>query len=335
MSPDAPASPSAPDPASTMSDRPSTATPLLSFIIPVLNREQLVLRAIDSALADPRPDIEVIVIDDGSTDRTAAVVTAHPDPRVRLLSLARNAGQCPARNRGAEIARGDWLVFLDSDDELVPGGTDMIRARIANAPAGVTKFLFSVQGDDGAISPRPRMDDRVVDYVNHLRWLETADHTALESMPVTRREDFLRCPYPEIRYWQEGLHELNFVKDHRIQLCSDVVRLYHFDAANRRMAPNPRALLASAQGVADHAEALLDLHGTALLRNARGVWTLMMREAAMYRFLLGDRKRGVQHSIDVLRRTPANARAWAVLVAGLAGPGALLRLKTMRARAAS
>jgi hypothetical protein len=93
---------------------------LISVVIPTYNRAALVGRAIGSALAQTHPDLEVIVVDDASTDATAEVVREIRDPRLRFLSLPRNTGVSRARNVGIHASRGEWVAFLDSDDEWLP-----------------------------------------------------------------------------------------------------------------------------------------------------------------------------------------------------------------------
>ena len=94
---------------------------LVSTIIPVYNRPTLVVEAIESVLAQTYRPIEIIVVDDGSTDSTSAVVeqmmTAHPE--VSLLRQP-NSGPGPARQKGIEAASGEFIQFLDSDDLLAP-----------------------------------------------------------------------------------------------------------------------------------------------------------------------------------------------------------------------
>lgn len=109
-----------PSPAPT----PSTAAPRrLSVVVPAHDAAATVAAAVTSALAQTPAPIEVIVVDDGSTDDTAAVVdalaAACPDGGVRLLSQP-CAGPSAARNRGIEVAQGDWVGFLDADDVWHP-----------------------------------------------------------------------------------------------------------------------------------------------------------------------------------------------------------------------
>jgi glycosyltransferase involved in cell wall biosynthesis len=117
-----------------MADRPS-----ISVVIPAYNRERTVLTAIRSVLWQTLPPTEVIVVDDGSTDATAAVVEGLGEPAVRLVRQP-NGGISAARNTGIREARCDWVAFQDSDDEWVP--TKLERQFAANAadPASTAAF---------------------------------------------------------------------------------------------------------------------------------------------------------------------------------------------------
>jgi len=92
---------------------------LVSVIVPTYNRAHVVGQAIDSILAQSYINLEVIVIDDGSRDNTAAIMAAYRDPRVRYFRTE-NGGMSVARNRGLAQARGEFIAFLDSDDTWFP-----------------------------------------------------------------------------------------------------------------------------------------------------------------------------------------------------------------------
>jgi glycosyltransferase involved in cell wall biosynthesis len=101
-----------------------TDPPRLTVLIPCWQAASSIERALASILDDHDIPLEVVVIDDGSTDGTPDLVqaVADRDPRVVLLRLPANEGVSNARNRGLEVARGEWLAFLDADDRLLPGG---------------------------------------------------------------------------------------------------------------------------------------------------------------------------------------------------------------------
>lgn len=95
-----------------------TSQPLVSIIIPCYNTEKFVSEAIESALNQTYPNVEVIVVDDGSTDRSVEVIQSFGD-RIRFEQINRQ-GACVARNRGLKLSQGEFIQFLDADDILLP-----------------------------------------------------------------------------------------------------------------------------------------------------------------------------------------------------------------------
>ncbi len=89
--------------------------PKVSAIIPTYNREELVVQAVESALNQSFKDLEVIVVDDGSSDNTRRALERYRN-RIRYI-YQKNAGVSAARNKGIESSESEWLAFLDSDDE--------------------------------------------------------------------------------------------------------------------------------------------------------------------------------------------------------------------------
>ncbi|WP_300810135.1 glycosyltransferase family 2 protein, partial [uncultured Acetatifactor sp.] len=90
---------------------------MISVIIPVYNAEPYLNRCIDSVLASAYSDFEIILVNDGSTDRSPDICRAYAENDIRVVFLSQeNRGVSSARNLGLEAARGEWIVFLDSDD---------------------------------------------------------------------------------------------------------------------------------------------------------------------------------------------------------------------------
>lgn len=92
----------------------------VSVIIPTYNREETVTRSIDSVLEQTFEDFELIVVDDASTDDTTTVIDQYDDPRIQFISHEENRGGSAARNTGIDRAEGEYIAFLDSDDEWKP-----------------------------------------------------------------------------------------------------------------------------------------------------------------------------------------------------------------------
>jgi glycosyltransferase involved in cell wall biosynthesis len=98
--------------------------PLISVVMPTFNRARLLDRALRSVLQQTYRNLEIIVVDDASSDGTAEVVKAIHDPRIRYLRHDSNKGGSAARNTGIRAAHGDYIAFLDDDDQWEPDKTE-------------------------------------------------------------------------------------------------------------------------------------------------------------------------------------------------------------------
>ena len=135
------------------SDRSETgAQPLVSVVIPAYNRAETIRRSVDSVLQQDYRKIELLVVDDASSDGTLDMLRQQPDPRLRVIRQPSNGGVGAARNRGIEEARGDFIAFLDSDDEWLPGKLSRQMAAFENAPGRVGMIVTGVENrfKDGA-----------------------------------------------------------------------------------------------------------------------------------------------------------------------------------------
>ena len=98
--------------------------PRVSVIIPTYNRSDLLKDAIASVLSQNYSDYEIIIVDDGSTDDTQAVVSSYKSPKI-IYFFQNNCGRSAARNSGISLARGEYIAFLDSDDIFMPNKLEL------------------------------------------------------------------------------------------------------------------------------------------------------------------------------------------------------------------
>jgi glycosyltransferase involved in cell wall biosynthesis len=125
--------------------------PRLSVIIPCYNAERYIVATIASVLAQGEPELEIIVVDDGSKDRSVELVRGE-FPMVRLIEQA-NQGVAAARNHGMSLATGEWIAFVDADDIWLPGKLEAQFAQLA-ASSGC-RMVYTAWQTWASDEPRP------------------------------------------------------------------------------------------------------------------------------------------------------------------------------------
>ncbi|HEX8251898.1 MAG TPA: glycosyltransferase family 2 protein [Thermoanaerobaculia bacterium] len=299
-----------------------------SVVIPMYNRAAFIGRTLRSCL-EQEGDLEVIVVDDGSSDGSAEVVRRFDDPRIRLVRHEKNRGVGPARNTGVGVATGDWIIALDSDDELLPGAIAVMERRAREAGHAVQGMRFMTLFDDGGVSPEPPLDGQLWDYERYIRWAEAGMGRRQETLVVVRRETFEQVRYCDSRAY-ESLYHLDFAKRFDSWAWPDVVRLYHRDAANQI---TKHAHWQVRRAAADHAtqvEQILERHGSALAAWAPRRYAQYLCGRSTFHFLAGNRRKGFSAALATLRVRPFLTRQWAVLAAGMVGRRPLSRLRALR-----
>jgi len=120
----------------------------ISIIVPVYNTEQYLPRCIGSIINQSFTDFELLLIDDGSTDGSGAICDAYAekDNRVRALHKE-NGGVSSARNLGLQEAKGEWICFVDSDDELLPGGLQTMVDGVSEEVDMVMAGYYELEGE--------------------------------------------------------------------------------------------------------------------------------------------------------------------------------------------
>ncbi|HVY77835.1 MAG TPA: glycosyltransferase family 2 protein [Solirubrobacterales bacterium] len=303
--------------------------PFFSVVITTYNRARIVCRCIDACLAQDFSDFELVVVDDGSSDDTRAVLRErYDDGRLRVVAHPDNRGINPARHTGSAAARGEWVVVVDSDDELLPGALARLRELIEGLPPGVRVLRSRQLHDDGHVTPR-FVPDGPYGYEGRIRWAETEGGN--DAARCIERAVFAETPYVDGRRGaMETLFELNLAERETSVCVEDVLTAVHADAPDSWLRAVESAeviprLRREAPDMLWMAETVLSRHGDALRRWGPHQYVTVLRIAATQAFILGQRRRGARYSLRALRRKPLTPAAWITLLLGLLGPGPTAR----------
>lgn len=221
--------------------------PEISVIIPSFNHEAFVGAAIESALTGDRCDLEVIVVDDGSTDGSRERLSAYrANARVRL-HLQENQGAHAALNRGLELATGETIFILNSDDTFDPRRIEVLARRLADNPeaAVAASWIEVVDADDASLgikeawhtlppwpppTPGPFLsalgDPRLA--LLETNWISTTSNIAFPAALV--RENGLR--FAPLRYAHDWDFILSACHHGRIELVEEPLVRYRVHGAN-------------------------------------------------------------------------------------------------------
>ena len=205
------------------------AAPLFTVFVPTYNRAGTLRRTLDSVARQTCRDLELVIIDDGSTDDTAELVAEWRrgvDFPVRYVQQA-NQGQHAAQNRGVQEARGELFVKLDSDDALTPRALAILRHHWESIPAEERDGFAGVEGltafFDGTVAGTPFPRDVIdSDYVTLRR-----HHRIKGDKKNALRTDLLRqWPYPRFegeRHMRPSWLLKNLARTHRTRYVNDVI----------------------------------------------------------------------------------------------------------------
>lgn len=199
----------------------------VTVIIPTHNRAAMIERSVQSALAQSYEDLDVIVVDDGSTDNTAEVVERIVDDRLRYIRREKNAGAQAARNAGVRAASGDLIAFLDSDDEWDPLKIELQVEKLSTCPPSVGMVYCGIRriDQDGRTVP-----DRIPRYRGRL-FERLLQKNIIGGMSVALiRADVLRevGPFDErLRARQDLDMWLRIARHYEIDFVPEKLVVYH------------------------------------------------------------------------------------------------------------
>ena len=227
--------------ASRPSDDPTSAAhPMVTVVIPCFNAQAFLPRTLESVLVQTHTNLEIVVVDDASSDRSAEIVRsfAARDSRVRLLVRSTNAGTPGApRNDGVASARGEWIAFLDADDLWHPMKLELQLRALREHGALMCSTLMKDFVDEREIVVLPPREPKVqrIDLGMQLRKYRTPTSSIVAHRDLMRRlpfnehigyrarEDtdcFIRA-HEEVPYSIKVLHPLVFYRQQAAQISGN------------------------------------------------------------------------------------------------------------------
>lgn len=173
-------------------------TTRVSVIMPTYNYGRFIADAIDSILRQTMPDFEIIVVDDGSTDDTQAILAGIKDPRLKVV-CQENSGTPAARNRGRAEAQGEYIAWLDSDDIWRPEFLERHLAVLEPEPELGFSFANFVRTEGGQVLPGTQFD-----LVPRLRELPTRPSRGGNAHVIEMDPFLALAPCPDLPGWMQA-----------------------------------------------------------------------------------------------------------------------------------
>lgn len=295
----------------------SPAQPLISVILPTYNRAYCILPAIESVLRQTHGNLELIIVDDCSTDDTIGLLDSIDDPRLRVIRHDRNRGAAAARNTGIAAARGDLIAFQDSDDEWCVSMLErQLRRRAELGPDYEVSYCAKVvhgrddQGNFGAryaayvpSADRKRVEGDVLDEVfqNAIASTQTIVVTKRLLDAVGGFDETLKVGVD----WELTVRLARHTKFAFIEAPLVMTRLMDDSITHRR--------LDSVHTV----QVVMNKHRDLLERDERLRAAKEFQIARVYQ-RGGQYRQALPHLRSALSRNPGNVRAWAALMISIA-----------------
>ncbi|HVO69236.1 MAG TPA: glycosyltransferase [Aggregatilineaceae bacterium] len=296
------------------------APPLVSIVIPAYNSAQFICEAVDSCLVQTYPNCEIIVVDDGSTDNTRALLEARYGERIRYLSQ-QNAGPSAARNRGIRAARGAFIQFCDADDQLLPAKIERCMEVFQQQPeVGVVYTRYQYVEADGK-TPAPLSDPPLLSGDVFCDLLLSNGNAILTSATLVRRDALLEVgTFDErLRRTQDWDLFLRLASRYSYASIDEVLLLYrwHEHGLTKQAYHTAQGRLITIQKARHYPGRERCLDDEAYDRLEAGRHHVM----AMVRWRMGDRGGARQSLREAIRLDPSHRAArWVYLVLSYAFP---------------
>ena len=313
-----------------MSGELSSARPLVSVIVAAYNAERYIAETLDSIRAQTFRNFEVIVVDDGSTDRTAQIVAGFPE--VCYLRQD-NHGAASARNKGILLARGSYVAFIDADDLWLPEKLEKQVNYLINHPEANWVYCDVIVFDSDTRRPICRLGDRnPLPSGSVLRKLFLNSFIASPT-PLIRRKVVIEAGLfdetPKMRFWEDWYLWLRIAERHPIGIVSEPLALLRVHSASATQTTSAIAVYESMRRIIEQTVA----------RNAASLQGVKARALAGIALSAGLRElrlgRGFAARpmfIKAIRETPRDLRPYVYLSVACLPSALLVALGSMAQR---
>ena len=295
-------------------ERTADGRPLVTVAICTHNRANLLPRAVASVLGQTYDHLELIVVDDGSTDATGEVLAGYDDPRLRVVTNDPNKGLPASRNVVLDHARGEYVTFLDDDDEFLPTKVEKQVALLERSPGSVgAAWCFQSWNDSTSVTSR-----RILLRGNVFDRVKLTDIMMMQPLMMRRSVFDVTGRFdPELNYYEDFDFTFRLARHFDIDTVEEELVMMHSQ-------PNSMSRVSTERiRTAHHVlEKYPELHGD---RKVRSRWLLRIADSHATN---GDRAAWRATTLAAWRADPTSVRPPVALALGLVGgEGAPRRVK--------
>ena len=202
---------------------------MISIVIPLYNKALYIEKTLMSVLNQSYDDYEVIIVDDGSTDKSVELIMNNYQSKKIKIVQKENGGPSSARNRGVVEAKGEWIVFLDADDQLLPSAL-LVFSKLINENKGINYFVcnyYMAQDGEAVLFTNAKRNGIAKNpfYLESLRELSERPGSS-----IIKRELLLKHPFNEkFRRFEDAECQYEIMRNNLLYLCSEPVMITNRD----------------------------------------------------------------------------------------------------------
>lgn len=291
---------------------------MISVVIPLYNKEQSIASTLQTVLNQTYQDFEIVIVDDGSTDHSVGEVTKMTDPRIRLIHQE-NAGVSAARNRGIEEAKGEYIAFLDADDEWK---SDYLKTQyeLTQKYPECSVFACNYEFKDGQGKVTPTIIRKIPfkgedGILSNYFEVASCSHPPICSITIMVKKNAIQSigGFPVgIKSGEDLLTWARLAVNGKIAYAKQAYAVFNVEGYS--ISEKPKRIPAEQDIVGQELKALLKAHPSKGLRLYNALWH-KMRSSIYLRLKM--RKKSIREALISIRYNPFNYKLYIYIVLNL------------------